>query len=64
MVFMKDSTSITNDLVMRPIGRNKDPALVVVDESSKSSLYKMVRNMMSKWDIIWLEMKKPCEKIC
>ena len=38
VVFMKNSTSIGNDLEMRPSGRNEGPKVVVVNKSSKSSL--------------------------
>jgi hypothetical protein len=34
--FMEDSTSIGNDLEMRPNGRNETPNVVIVDTSSKS----------------------------
>ncbi len=36
VVFMEDSTSVGNDLEIRPSGRNEGPTVVVVDESSKS----------------------------
>ena len=35
---MEDSTSIENDLKMRPNGRNEGPTAVVVGKSYKSSL--------------------------
>ena len=35
---MKDSMSAGNDSERRPSGKNKGPMVVVVDESSKSSL--------------------------
>jgi hypothetical protein len=34
--FMEDSTSVGNDLEMRPSGRNETPNVVIVDTSSKS----------------------------
>ncbi len=34
--FMEDSTSVGNDLEMRPSGRNDTPNVVIVDTSSKS----------------------------
>jgi hypothetical protein len=39
VVFMDDSGSIRNDMEMRPSGRNEGPQVVVVDESSKVSLF-------------------------
>ena len=39
MIFMKDSTNNENHLEMRPNGRNEGPTKVVVENSSKSSLY-------------------------
>jgi len=33
---MEDSTSVGNDLEMRPSGRNETPNVVIVDTSSKS----------------------------
>ena len=39
VVFMEDSGSISNDLEMRPSGRNGGRTVVVVDESSKSPLF-------------------------
>ena len=36
---MEDGTSIGNALEMRPSGRNEGPTMVVVNESSKLSLY-------------------------
>ena len=38
MVFIGDDTNIDNDLDMRLIGRNDGPMVVVLDESSNSSL--------------------------
>ena len=38
VMFMKDSGSISNDLEMRPSGRNGGHTVVVMDESSKSPL--------------------------
>ena len=35
----EESESIRNDLEMRLSGRNKNPTVVVVDESSKSLLF-------------------------
>ena len=32
---MEDDTSVGNDLEMRPSGRNENPTMEVVDESSK-----------------------------
>jgi hypothetical protein len=34
--FMEDNTSVTNDLEMRPSGRNETPNVVIVDRSSKA----------------------------
>lgn len=58
VVFIKDSTSVGNNLEMCPSNKNESFMAVVVDKYFDHLRGIMVRSVRNKWKIIWLQMRK------